>query len=117
MPMTFHHETDVLESFSVQPLSKQLSNLVAYFGRVATQHPSDERRDYNTVLRLETRFVRTASPEAIKVIVSKDPGATQITVTGGRRPKTLSARLQFAHRRLEKAILRLQDKRLLPQDP
>lgn len=81
MPMTFYHESDVLKSFSVQPLGKQLSNLVAYFGRVATQHPSDERRVYNTVLRMETKFVRTASPEAIKVIVTKEPGATQITVT------------------------------------
>lgn len=100
MPMTFHHETDVLESFSVHPLSRQLSNLVAYFGRVATQYPSDESRDYNTTLRVETRFVRTASPDAIKVIVTKDPGATQITVT----EEDMLRRLPLDYRSLTAAL-------------
>lgn len=81
MPMSFHHETDVIQSFSIQPLSKQLSNLVAYFGRVGKQYPSDESRDFNIALRMEAKFVRTSSPDAIKVQFTKDANAPQITVT------------------------------------
>ena len=81
MPMSFHHEADVMESFSVQPLNKQLSNLVAYLARVEKQFPSDVDRDYNIALRIETRFVKSASTEAIKVQFTKDPTAPQITIT------------------------------------
>jgi hypothetical protein len=81
MPMSFHSEADVIQSFSVNPPNKQLGNLVALLNTRQKQFPSDEERDFNIALRVETRFIKAASPDAIKVQFTKDAGAPCVTVS------------------------------------
>lgn len=81
MPMTFHNESDVVESFSVHPPNKQMQNMLTYLARVYDKFPSGEDREYNIALKIETRFVKAGSMDALKVQFTKDPNAPQITVT------------------------------------
>lgn len=65
MPLSFYHEFESAVSHSVHPPSQQLANLLAYIAEQETTFPSDEEKEFNISLRLETRFVKTPGPDAV----------------------------------------------------
>lgn len=81
LPMSFHHQADIVESFSVSPPNKQMKNMLSYLSRVEHQFPSDEGKEYNITLRVDTRFVRSKTDAALKVQFSDDPNAPKVTIT------------------------------------
>ncbi|MEW4488632.1 DUF3644 domain-containing protein, partial [Thalassoglobus sp. JC818] len=81
MPMSFHHEADIIESFSVSPPNKQMKNMLAYLAHAESQFPSDEKKEFNITLRVDTKFVRSTTDEAMNVQFSNDPNVPKITIT------------------------------------
>ncbi len=79
MPLSFFHASDVVASFSVEKPNAQTRNLLSYLSDSESRYPSDESQSYNVSLQLETRLVRTRSPEAIAVAMTSDRGAPHIT--------------------------------------
>lgn len=80
MPMTFFHEFEGLQSFSVNSNKVQIGNLLKYISEKENETPSDESRDFNISLRLETKFVKSSSTEAMLVNYSNDPNAIMVNV-------------------------------------
>jgi hypothetical protein len=80
MPLSFFHEADV-KSFSIEKRSEQVKNLFTYLSEAEKAHPSDEGAPFNVTLRIETKFVKASSKDAMDVQITKDPNATKIIVT------------------------------------
>ncbi|MBU0580340.1 MAG: DUF3644 domain-containing protein [Candidatus Margulisbacteria bacterium] len=81
MPLTFFHETEAIESFSVSSYNKQTQNLLKYLSELETKHPSDAREEYNLTLKVETRFVKASTPSAFQVRYTDDPNAPEMRVS------------------------------------
>jgi hypothetical protein len=81
MPLSFQHEADIVQSFSILPVRQQIANLMAFLAATQKEHAVAEEGEYSVALRMETRFVKAASPDAIKVQVTKDVGATKILIS------------------------------------
>ena len=73
MPISFFHSFE-LESFSINKQSTQIKNLLAHVLQKESQYPSDEKKDHNISLRIETKFSKSSTPDALKV--QYDPNAT-----------------------------------------
>ena len=81
MPLTFFHEADAIESFSVSKYNQQTQNLLKYLSTLETKHPSDAREEYNLTLKVETRFVKASTPSAFEVRYTNDPNAPEVRVS------------------------------------
>lgn len=73
MPISFFH-TFELESFSVNKQSKQIQNLIAHILQKESEYPSNEKKDHNISLKIETKFSKSSTPDSLKV--QYDPNAT-----------------------------------------
>lgn len=80
MPMTFFHEFEAIKSFSIHSNKEQIENLLKYISEKEKQAPSDENRDFNISLKLETKFVKSTSTESLLMNYSTDPDAIKINV-------------------------------------
>lgn len=80
MPMTFFHEFEGVKSFSVNNNTTQIENLLKYISEKEKDSPSDETKDYNISLKLETKFVKSTSTESLLVNYSTDPNAIKINI-------------------------------------
>lgn len=80
MPMTFFHEFEAIKSFSVNSNKEQIENLLKYISVKEKETPSDENKDFNISLKLETKFVKSTSTESLLVNYSNDPDAIKINV-------------------------------------
>ena len=65
MPMSFFHPHE-LESFSVNRRSQQIEKLLNYIQQKEKQYPSDEENDHNVLLRMKTRFSRSAASDGLE---------------------------------------------------
>lgn len=80
MPMTFFHEFEAIKSFSVNNNKDQIENLLKYISSKENDTPSDEAKEFNISLKLETKFVKSTSTESMLVNYSNDPDAIKINV-------------------------------------
>jgi len=80
MPMTFFHEFEAIKSFSINSNKDQIENLLKYISEKEKEAPSDENKDFNISLKLETKFVKSTSTESLLVNYSTDPDAIKINV-------------------------------------
>jgi hypothetical protein len=80
MPMTFFHEFEAIKSFSINSNKEQIENLLKYISEKEKEAPSDENKDFNISLKLETKFVKSTSTESLLVNYSNDPDAIKINV-------------------------------------
>lgn len=80
MPMTFFHEFEAIKSFSVNNNKDQIENLLKYISEKEKAAPSDENKDFNISLKLETKFVKSTSTDSLLVNYSTDPNALKINV-------------------------------------
>ncbi len=80
MPMTFFHEFEALQSFSINNSKDQIENLLKYISTKEKETPSDENKDFNISLRLETKFVKSTSTDSMLFNYSTDPDAMKINV-------------------------------------
>lgn len=80
MPMTFFHEFEGIKSFSINSNKEQIENLLKYISEKEKEVPSDERKDFNISLKLETKFVKSTSTESLLVNYSTDPDAIKINM-------------------------------------
>ncbi len=78
MPISFFHPHE-MESFSIHKEDIQHKNLLYYIFEKEREHPSNEKTPYNISLKLETRFVRSKSIDALPVKYDKN-GNADITV-------------------------------------
>lgn len=79
MPLSFFHESDV-QSFSIKSYNEQARNLLGYLKAAETKHPSDADKLFNVTLRVETKFVRSNSAEAIDVRWTNNPDAPEVLI-------------------------------------
>jgi hypothetical protein len=80
MPMTFFHEFEAIKSFSVNSNKDQIENLLKYISEKEKEAPSDENKDFNISLKLETKFVKSTSTESLLVNYSTDSDAIKVNV-------------------------------------
>lgn len=80
MPMTFFHEFEAIKSFSINSNKEQIENLLKYISEREKETPSDENKEFNISLKLETKFVKSTSTESMLVNYSNDPNAIKINV-------------------------------------
>jgi len=80
MPMTFFHEFEAIKSFSINSTKDQIENLLKYISEKEKQAPSDENKDFNISLKLETKFVKSTSTDSLLMNYSTDPDAIKINV-------------------------------------
>ena len=71
MPISFFHLSDV-ESFSINKEDQKHQNLLKYIAKMEKENPSDENKQHNISLVLETKFVRSKTNDAIKVKIDPD---------------------------------------------
>lgn len=81
MPLSFFHEADVVESFSIKGYNQQTQNLLKYLKNVDEEYPSDENDIYNVSLKVETKFIRSSSDDAFEVKFTNDPNAPEVQIT------------------------------------
>lgn len=81
MPLSFFHEADVIQSFSLVSYNEQTRNLLRYLETVEQEHPSSAESLYNATLRVETKFLRSSSDSAIKIQTTNDPSAPKVQIT------------------------------------
>jgi hypothetical protein len=80
MPLSFFHEFEAIKSFSVNNNKAQIENLLKYISAKEKETPSDEEKDFNISLRLDTKFVKSTSTDSLLVNYSTDPDAIKINV-------------------------------------
>jgi hypothetical protein len=74
MPISFFHEFESVESFSTSRERNYVDNLLNYIGKKATEIKSNPEQDYNLLLKIETRFVKSSVEDAliVKTVRSRD---------------------------------------------
>jgi len=80
MPISFFHEFEFVESYSVKNKKEQVDNLLKYIATKEKEIPSDVEKNYNITLHLETKFVKSTSSEAILYQYSDDPSAVVVNM-------------------------------------
>jgi hypothetical protein len=100
MPISFYHGFEAVESVSVANYSEQMRRLLKFLAQVENDHPSDAGSAHNVTLRLETRFVRSNTADAIAVRFSSDPNAPAINV----REEDVLKNYPFDYRKLTTAL-------------
>ena len=78
MPVSFYHSSEVA---GIAVGKKFRNNFVEYLNTVEKHHEGDEDPNFSISLKLETRFVKTSSEEALQVRVTDDPEAPSIQVS------------------------------------
>ena len=78
MPVSFFHLSD-MESFSVD--NDATDNLMRYLDSVEQNFSEDPDPQFSITLRLETKFVKSSSEEAVLVRVTDDPEAPEIQIS------------------------------------
>ena len=81
MPMTFFHEFESIKSFSIHNNKDQIENLLKYISSKEKESPSDENREYNISLQLETKFIKSTSTDSLLVNYSNEPDAIKVNIT------------------------------------
>ena len=81
MPLSFFHEADIIESFSIKSYNQQTRNLLKYLESIEENHPSEAENPYNATLRIETKFLRSYSDGVIKVHPTADPSAPKVQIS------------------------------------
>lgn len=81
MPLAFHSPTSVIESLRSEKHPAAVRNLLDLIAEAERDHPSDEAADFNVTLQVQLRFVRTGSPVAVPVQVTRDPTAVPVQVS------------------------------------
>lgn len=80
MPISFFH-TQEIESFSINNEDTQHKNILNYISKKENAYPSELRQKHNISLILETKFVRSASIDSLKVKYdNEDPNAITVKV-------------------------------------
>ena len=80
MPISFFHAHE-MESFSINKEDKQRQNLINYIVSKEKEYPSDENKNHNISLVLETKFVRSKSSEALPMILDpNNPNALSVKI-------------------------------------
>jgi hypothetical protein len=71
MPISFFHSFEI-ESFSINNEHEQTKNLLKYILKKELDSPYDETNQHNISLVLETKFVKSNSPNGLNVKYSED---------------------------------------------
>ncbi|PRY06435.1 uncharacterized protein DUF3644 [Pontibacter ummariensis] len=80
MPLSFYHDFDTIESFSVNNKTKQVQNLLKHIELKENIIPSDENSTYNLTLQLETKFIRSSSTSDLLVKYGDSPTAIEVNL-------------------------------------
>lgn len=75
MPMTFFHDFETIKSFSINSNKGQIENLLKYISQKENETPSDEAKEFNISLMLETKFVKSTSIDSLIINYSNAPNA------------------------------------------
>jgi hypothetical protein len=67
MPLSFFHEFESVSSFSVSKPNVQLNKLLLYLANKASENKSNPDNDYNLLLKVETKFVKSSVEETLVV--------------------------------------------------
>ena len=79
MPLSFFHPYE-LDSFSITKRDLQISRLLDYILQRECEFTSNIAEAHNISLRVETKFVKSQSTEALNVRYTKDPNAPVVRV-------------------------------------
>lgn len=77
MPLSFFHEFESVKSFSVSKENVQLDKLLSYLGKKAAEIKSDPEQDYNLLLKIETRFVKSSVQDVLVVKTVRTKGEAE----------------------------------------
>ena len=80
MPLSFYHDFDTAESFSINHKTKQVQNLLKYIAIKENEMPSDAHSTYNITLKLETKLVRSSSTTDMLMKYGDGPNAVEINL-------------------------------------
>jgi len=67
MPLSFFHDFEAVESFSISKPNVQLNRLLAYLGKKTVSIKSNPDQEYNLLLKVETRFVKSTTEDTLLV--------------------------------------------------
>jgi hypothetical protein len=67
MPMSFFHEFESVSSYSVSKPNVQLDKLITYLGTKTNTIKSNPEQDYNLLLKVETRFIKSTLEDTLMV--------------------------------------------------
>ena len=81
MPLAFHSPTAVIESLHSEKHPAAVKNLLDHIAEAQRDNPSDEQQLFNVTMRVELRFVRTTSENALLVQVTREPDAPKVQLT------------------------------------
>jgi Domain of unknown function (DUF3644) len=79
MPITFFHEFE-FSSSSISKQDKQTERLLNFISDKEKEHPFDEKSEHSISLQLETKFIKSKSPEAMPVKWTNDKKAPAVTI-------------------------------------
>jgi hypothetical protein len=67
MPLSFFHEFESISSFSISKHNEQLKKLLNYLAIKASETKSNPNQEYNLLLKVETKFVKSAVEDSLIV--------------------------------------------------
>jgi hypothetical protein len=79
MPLSFYHEFELMESFTLSSKNKEINGLLKHIHNKATQFNSNPENPFNVILGIQTKFVKSTDPSALPFTYSDDPDAIKIT--------------------------------------
>lgn len=82
MPISFFQPSEI-ENISISRTSKPTEKLLNFIVEKEIKHPSDVQKLFNVSLRLETKFVKSFSPNATEVFMTNNPNVTHIYLSEG----------------------------------
>ena len=100
MPLSFYHDFDTIESFSVNNKTTQVQNLLKYIEGKEKIIPSNVNSTYNITLHLETKFVRSSSTTDLLVKYGDSPNAVEVNL----KDEDIKKRFPFEYRELTKKL-------------
>ena len=72
MPLSFFHEFESVASYSVSKPNVQLDRLIKYLGKKAIEIKSNPDNEYNLLLKVETKFVKSSVEDSLIVKTVKN---------------------------------------------
>jgi len=81
MPIAFYSPTNIVKSIEEGKYNKETANLLTYMAEEEAKHPSDTKQPYNVCLQVDFAFVKSKTPEAIPVKLSKEVDATKMQLS------------------------------------
>lgn len=73
MPLSFYHEFDTVDSFSIKNDKEQIDNLLKFISNIEKNSPSNVDTDYNISLNLKTTFIRSTDLDSLKIDFNTNP--------------------------------------------